>query len=95
MRNDGDEKRLIEGHMVYRYVGPGYIVGIPARDLYPEDLVRLEEMGIQRALIDISGLYEPLESVGEVEPFCGAELANGGRCRRKVEVWGEKCWQHQ
>ena len=81
---------------VYRYVGGGeYVMGVPARDLMPEDLIEVEEReGITEAEIVASGLYVPMEDV-EVAPFCGAALGDGGeRCREPVERWGERCEEH-
>lgn len=83
-------------HITYRFIGaPGqYLNAVPARDLVGADLVELEAReGITAADIERSGLYEPVDWV-EVAPFCGAETTDGGRCRREVGEWGERCWQH-
>lgn len=60
---------------VYRYVGEGrYVMGLPARDLMPEDLAEvLAREGIGVDVVEGCGLYVA-ERV-EVEPFCGAALA--------------------
>jgi hypothetical protein len=86
---------LIAAHTVYRYVGPGYLMGVPARDLTASDLLEVREReGVTRAVIEASGIYEPI-SAAEVPPFCGAPTGEGGRCKRRVERWGERCYQHQ
>ena len=89
-------KELIEKHTAYSYIGDGaYLMGVPARDLTEGDLAEiLEREGLTREDVEASGLYERLEQV-EVEPFCGAELDGGRRCRRKVGRWGERCYQHE
>lgn len=49
-------------NIVYRYTGPGYVVGIPARDLTEQDLQEIEAReGITRELVEASGLYELAE----------------------------------
>lgn len=96
-------KDRIESFMEYKYVGGhdasghplGYITGLPARDLWPDDvLCALENQGITQADIDASLLYESVY-LAEVAPMCGAELADGGECKRPVEEWGQRCWQHK
>jgi predicted flap endonuclease-1-like 5' DNA nuclease len=61
---------------VFEWVGePGaYLNAVPARDLYPRDLMDLEAReGITAEDIEQSGLYVPVH-LAEVEPFCGAVL---------------------
>lgn len=95
MRDEHLLKEFIEKHTIFKYIGPGHIMGIPARDLIEADLAEIEEReGITRQVIEASGLYEPVD-VAEVEPFCGAPIGNGGRCSRKVQQWGERCYQHK
>lgn len=96
MPNERRLSALIEKHTAYRYIAAGaYVVGIPARDLTEADLAEiLEREGLTRDDVEASGLYERLAQV-EVEPFCGAELEGGRRCRRKVGRWGERCYQHE
>ena len=85
----------IEPHTVYRYVGPGYLMAVPARNLTAADLLEVREReGVTRAVIEASGIYEPI-SAAEVLPFCGALTGDGGRCKRRVEEWGQRCYQHQ
>jgi len=70
-------------------------MGIPARNLTAADLVEVEDReGVTREEIEKSGLYEAVD-VTEVEPFCGAPTGDGGRCRRRVGQWGERCYQHK
>lgn len=95
MADESQLSDLIDAHTVFRYQGPGYMMGVPARDLTGQDLVDvLEREHISRAMIEASGLYRKVELV-EVAPFCGAPLPNGGRCRRRVTDWGKRCYQHQ
>lgn len=84
----------IESHMVFRYIGDGgFINGLPARDLYPKDLIKAERKEhITRAMVEASGMYEPTEYF-EIHPFCGAALERG-RCRKRVKAWGQKCPAH-
>ena len=85
----------IAAHTVYRYVGPGFINGCPARDLTAADLAEVKRReGITREMIERSRIYERVRQE-EIKPFCGTELGDGGRCRRRVNQWGERCWQHQ
>jgi len=86
----------IKSATVFRYVGDGaYAMGVPARDLTRFDLVEIEQReGITEADVERTGLYVVVEVV-EVKPFCGAETASGGRCKRTVGAWGERCYQHQ
>jgi len=85
----------IAAHTVYRYVGPGFLMGVPARDLTAADLLEVREReGVTRAVIEASGIYEPI-SAAEVPPFCGAPMGDGGRCKRRVACWGERCYQHE
>jgi len=82
-------------YTVYRYVGDGaYVMGVPARDLYPADLLMLAERGIPESVLSDSPLYETAERV-EIEPFCGAPLAEGERCRETVADWGQRCPIHE
>ena len=75
--------------MVYRYVGLGYVVGIPARDLTEADLAELAEReGITRKQVEATGIYEPVEYV-EVQPFCSEP-----DCEAAVANWGDKCSKH-
>lgn len=79
---------------VFRYRGPGWLNGCPARDLLPADLVELAEReGIGVEAIMRSGLYVVEESI-EVSPFCGAPVGEG-RCRAPVEAWGDRCEAHR
>jgi len=81
--------------MLYKWIGRpgGYLNAVPARDLYPRDVLELEEReGITEEDIRLSGLYEPTEWV-EVGPFCGAP-DEGGRCREPVADWGLRCEEH-
>lgn len=90
-------KDLTEKHIVFRWIGHSgsYLNAVPSRDLTAEDLVELEDReGIDSADIELSGLYE-LVSMSEIASFCGAETEEGGRCRRPVQRWGLRCWQHQ
>jgi len=90
-------KEPIEAHTVFRWVGREgqYVIGVPTRDLTAADLLEIERReGITEEEIALTGLYERVE-LAEVEPFCGAPTAEGGRCRRAVEVWGERCYQHR
>lgn len=83
-------RELIEAHMVYRYVGPGYLMGVPARDLTAADLLEVREReGVSRAEIEATGIYEPMNLI-EIEPFCGVE-----GCREPVGEWGEHCGAHR
>jgi len=87
----------IAPHTVYRWVGPpgAYLNAVPARSLVGADLVELEgREGITPETILQSGLYEPSEWV-EIAPFCGAELADGTRCRHGVAAWGRRCSEHE
>ena len=78
----------------YKYLGPGYLASVPARDLTAADLVEVgEREGITREEIEASGVYEAVDVV-EVEPFCGAPTEKDGRCRRRVARWGARCYQH-
>ena len=82
-------------HILYRYLGPGYMMCVPARDLTAADILEVvEREGITLEEIEASGLYEAVSLV-EVQPFCGAPTRDGGRCRRWVAQWGEYCYQHQ
>jgi hypothetical protein len=84
----------IDPFTVFKYVGPGYVNAVPARDLTAADLLELREREcITRQQIEASGIYEAVE-LSEVAPFCGAELGDGRRCRRKVSRWGMRCYQH-
>jgi hypothetical protein len=86
----------IAPHTVYKFVGEAgqYLHAVPARDLTGADLVEVEEReGITAEEIERSGLYERVE-LAEVTSFCGAPTGGGGRCRREVERWGQRCWQH-
>ena len=91
-----------EPFMEYRYIGKrdanghplGFIMGVPARDLYaPDVLCAQENQGVTRAQIEASVLYEPVHLL-EIAPMCGAELTDGGQCKRVVTAWGQRCWQH-
>ena len=78
---------------VYRYIGPGYVMGLPARDLTEADVQDVEQREhITREDIESSGIYEPVE-FAEVRPFCGAET-DQGRCRELVAEWGQRCPDH-
>jgi hypothetical protein len=67
--------------------------GVPARDLYPADLIELERRErITPEMIAASPLYKADDLV-EVEPFCGAPTASG-RCKASVLVWGMRCAAH-
>lgn len=90
--------------VVFKYLGNKdgfpWVVNIPARDLDWDDIMYLEmERNISTDDIMDTGLYldmglgEP-KSVYGPEPFCGAVKADGTRCKRKVEEWGMRCWQH-
>jgi hypothetical protein len=83
-------------HTVYKYVGDGrFIMSVPARDLTAADLLEfLDREGITHQDVEASGLYLPVERF-EIIPFCGAPTATGGRCKRQVSAWGERCYQHQ
>lgn len=95
MNDKQQTNEAIAWHTVYRYVGPGYLNAVPTRDLTGADLVEVQEReGIGRAEIEASGLYVAVDAV-EVEPFCGAPRADGGRCKRKVARWGLRCYQHE
>jgi hypothetical protein len=86
----------IAPHTVYKFVGEAgqYLHAVPARDLTGADLVEVEEReGITAEEIECCGLYERVDWY-EVPPFCGAPTGAGGRCRRRVEQWGQRCWQH-
>ena len=86
---------IIAGFTEFEYIGPGYLIGVPARDLTAADLVEVRERErITRKVIVESGLYKQVDVV-EVEPFCGAPTVDGGRCQRPVERWGDHCYQHQ
>jgi len=88
---------LIDAHITFRWVGRGtaHLNAVPARDLTDADLLELEmREGITETEIERCGLYERVE-LAEVEPFCGAETDASTRCRRGVEAWGERCWQHR
>lgn len=90
-------KALTELHIVYRWIGPSnaYLNAVPARDLTAADLIDVEDReGITAETIEQSGLYEPVK-LAEVPPFCGAGTEDGGRCRRPVNLWGLRCWQHK
>lgn len=93
---DTEERREMEAaHVIFAYIGPGKMPGVPARDLYADDLLDLEEReGIGREVLEVSPAYIPARFF-EVEPFCGAPTADGGRCRRPVKEWGDRCFQHQ
>jgi len=87
---------LTEIGTVYKFVGREgqYLNAVPARNLKPQDLMDLESReGITEDDIRLSGLYEPTEWA-EVEPFCGAPLEEGGRCREPVAEWGLRCERH-
>lgn len=95
MQNELHSNEFIEKHTVYRYVGPGYVVGIPARDLTEADLAGIwEREGLTRVDVEASGLYVAEEMV-EVTPFCGIPTADGSPCRRTVPCWGDYCFQHK
>jgi hypothetical protein len=82
-------------YTVYRYIGDGaYVMGVPARDLFPADLLMLAERSIPESVLIASGLYEP-NAIVEIEPFCGAPLADGGRCKETVSEWGQRCPIHE
>jgi len=79
----------------YRYIGPGYLNGVPARDLTAADIIEVHDReGITRDQIEASGIYEWVRWV-EIKPFCGARMANGQRCRQRVPEWGDLCRQHR
>jgi len=96
-------------YTVFRYVGPGWLNGCPARDLLPADLLELAEReGIGVESIMRSGLYV-VDEAFEVLPVCGAPVGGaqhavpvrvgdaavgGARCRAPVKVWGERCEEH-
>ena len=43
----------------YRYIGPGYLNGVPARDLTVSDILEVyDREGITREQIEASGIYE-------------------------------------
>lgn len=86
----------IAAHTVYKYIGEGrFMMSVPARDLTAADLLEiLEREGITHQDVEASGLYIPVVCM-EIEPFCGAPTAAGGRCKRTVSAWGERCYQHQ
>jgi len=44
-----------------RYVGKGYLLGVPARDLDEEDILELEIKGWFTEELIRTGLYAPLE----------------------------------
>ena len=82
--------------LAYRWIGAEgqYLNGVPARDLYPQDILEVADReGITEEDIRLSGLYEPAE-FAEIEPFCGAALPDGGRCREPVADWGLRCERH-
>ena len=84
---------LTAAFTAYRYIGPGYVVGIPARDLTEADLVAIEKREhITREHVEASGIYEPVAFI-EVHPFCGAPT-DWGRCRALVDEWGQRCPDH-
>ena len=89
--------------------GKGWVMGIPARDLMPLDLVEIEEReGISREDVLATGLYVE-EAWGEGGAFCGQILRTTseggakedglgfgeGRCREPVEQWGDRCEDHK
>jgi len=82
--------------IIYKFIGPAgaYVMALPARDLTGADVVGAEREHITVAMIEGCGLYVKAEFV-EVRPFCGAATVEGGRCRRGVEEWGQRCYQHQ
>ena len=89
--------------MQYKYIGGhdanghpmGFLMGVPAKDLYAPDLLcALENQGVTREMIEASTLYESV-SLSEIAPMCGAELKDGGQCKRAVDAWGQRCWQHK
>lgn len=92
--SEGPGRDHIAAFMVYRYVGPGYLMGVPARDLWPADLLEIgDREGITREVVETSGIYERVDSP-EVLPFCGAEIEDGQRCPEQVDTWGQRCPQH-
>ena len=95
MPGNGLPRQIFDAHIRFRYLGPGYLMGVPARDLTAADLIDvLEREGVTAAEIEASGAYEPVNLV-EVQPFCGAALANGGRCWEPVACWGDRCEEHK
>lgn len=95
MQDEDRLKELIEKHTVFKYVGPGYVIGIPARDLTEADLAGIwEREGLTEVEIMASGLYVRAE-VMEIEPFCGVMTSDGKPCSRKVARWGDFCYQHK
>lgn len=84
---------------VLKYLGHNgypFVIGIPARDLTQADLNDLALAGLSKTDVLDTSLYIEV-IVGEVfgpSPFCGAPTAAGGRCRRTVSAWGERCYQH-
>jgi hypothetical protein len=88
--------KITDAHKAFEWVGREgeYLMGVPARDLYPRDLMEVEEReGITQEEIAQSGLYAPV-NLAEVEPFCGAPLYGGERCREPVAAWGLRCEEH-
>ena len=78
------------------YIGKAgqYIMGVPARDLTPMDLAAVVDAGIAtKSDLIRSGLYVGVEDI-EIQPFCGARTVDGGVCKRAVDYWGYRCWQH-
>ena len=47
---------------VLRYIGKGYLLGVPARDLDEEDILELETKGWSPEELIQTGLYAPMES---------------------------------
>ena len=92
-----------EVYKEYKYIGhrdasghpSQFVMGIPARDLYPADIISMmQNQGVTRHDIEVSGIYEPV-NLAEIAPMCGATLQDGGTCKRAVESWGRRCWQHK
>jgi len=51
--------RASSREVVLRWVGPGWLMAVPARDLTEEDLREIwQREGIERAVIEGSGFYE-------------------------------------
>jgi len=44
-----------------RYIGKGYLLGVPARDLDAEDILELETKGWSPEELIRTGLYAPME----------------------------------
>lgn len=55
-------------HIRYKYRGPGYLMGVPARDLTATDLLEvLEREGVTAAEIGASRAYEEIAPSTDME----------------------------